>query len=299
MSWAAHELETYVLQKHLKTRASYVAMLFGVLLPDLFTKLPVYGINVGKSSFLKAGTPFRYHRGWPGVGFTHTLFFSAVVALLVLRITRQRAWFIGVLLGGWSHVFTDVFDSAGTMVFFPFSTQHYSAGMWGYAAQAGRYGDAAAYYSSLGGVWDFFWLCMVVFTARTVLRADYFVDVVVPNDPFWPWVRRRFALSPRVMLALYRSFFVYGSSRIFGWFLWSRVFNPQRGTQVLDWTWRGPHWISAVSFPWPGFAVFAENTARGAIALTAFFVVVWWLLGRHLWSNAGVAAAGLVHEASS
>ena len=32
MSWAAHELESYVIQKHVKAKVSYVAILLGCLL---------------------------------------------------------------------------------------------------------------------------------------------------------------------------------------------------------------------------------------------------------------------------
>ena len=47
MSWAAHELESYFLQKHTKLRVSYLAILLGCLSPDLLTKLPVYGLDLG------------------------------------------------------------------------------------------------------------------------------------------------------------------------------------------------------------------------------------------------------------
>lgn len=153
MSWAAHELESYFLQEHLKsrfkTKISYLAVLLGCLLPDLLTKLPVYGLNIGNMTLIKAGEPWKYHRGWPGVGPTHSLLFIVLVSLLLLAWKKNRAWAFGLLIGGVAHVLTDCFDSVGTMLFFPFTTQLYSTGMWAYAAQAGRYGDASAYYSSL------------------------------------------------------------------------------------------------------------------------------------------------------
>jgi len=52
VSWAAHELESYFLQKHVKVKVSYVAVLLGCLLPDLFTKLPVYGVHIGSMTFI-------------------------------------------------------------------------------------------------------------------------------------------------------------------------------------------------------------------------------------------------------
>ena len=109
--------------------------------------------------------------------------FGAVVAALVLRFTRSRAWALGLLIGTAAHVVTDVNDTAGTMLFFPFSTVTVTTGMWKHAAYLGRYGDAAAYYSSPGGLWDTAWLVVVLVAARRTLRAEYFHTVVVPADP--------------------------------------------------------------------------------------------------------------------
>ena len=72
MSWAAHELESYFLQKHTKAKVSYLAILLGCLLPDLFTKLPVYGITIHGKKFFHAQVPYKYHRGFPGVLVTLT-----------------------------------------------------------------------------------------------------------------------------------------------------------------------------------------------------------------------------------
>lgn len=286
MSWAAHELESYVIQKHTKLKISYLAILLGCLLPDLFTKLPVYGLHIGNLTFLKANFPAKYHRGWPGVGPTHSLLFGALVALTLLAVTKNRAWALGLLAGQWAHVLTDTFDSVGTMLFFPFSTQHYSTGMWAYAAQAGRYGDAAAYYSSFGGVWDFFWLCMAL-TGYKVFRRDFFFGTVMPNDPAWGWLRRRFGLSDRALLAAYRAWFIYGGSRIFAWFLWARVLNPARGSQFLDWSWRGPSWVQRVEFPARDWGNFAQSTVVGLVGLALALAVIWLTAGRRMWLRAG------------
>jgi membrane-bound metal-dependent hydrolase YbcI (DUF457 family) len=289
VSWAAHELESYILQQHLpkKLKASYLAILLGCLLPDLFTKLPVYGLKIGDVTYIKAQEPWKYHRGWPGVGFTHSLLFIVLFSLLILWWRKNRAWFVGLLIGGWAHVLTDTFDSVGTMLFFPFTTQHYTTGMWAYASQAGRYGDSAAYYSSFGGVWDLGWLLLAL-TGWRVLRRDYFMASVIPTDPAWGWLRSRFRLSDDILLGAYRAWFVYGASRIFAWFFWARVLNPERGTQTLDWSWGGPSWVQKA----PRFQT--ASTWGGAIALTiwgaaAFSVttwVLWRLVGRRLWDRA-------------
>lgn len=287
MSWAAHELESYFLQSHIKTKISYLAILLGCLLPDLFTKLPVYGLHIGNVTLIKAREPWKYHRGWPGVGFTHSLLFVLVFSYLVLAIWRNRAWFVGIALGGAAHVLTDCFDSVGTMLFFPFTTQHYSTGMWAYASQAGRYGDASAYYSSFGGVWDFFWLCLAL-GGPAVFTRKFFRQQVMPNDPAWAWLDRKFAIGETVMLALYRSYFVYGGCRIFAWFIWARTLNPKRAIQTLDWSWGGPNWVEkAPKFQsadtWGGF--FTQTTI-GIAGLTVSVWLLWLVLGRPLWARA-------------
>ena len=293
MSWAAHELESYFLQKHLKVKVSYLAILLGCLLPDLFTKLPVYGLEIGGHQLFHASIPYKYHRGFPGVGFTHSLLFCVLFGLLVLAATRNRAWFVGLVVGGFAHVLTDMFDSVGTMVLFPFTSQHFSTGMWAYASQQGRYGDAAAYYSSLGGVWDFLWLCLALLSFR-VFSREFFFETVVPNDPIWAWMRRKFRMSDRTMLAVYRAYFVYGGARIFAWFGWARLLNPERGRQTLDWSWGGPRWawpdpvngtgpITAGSGSWLDVL---WNVARGGVLWAAAIWLLWRFVARPLYARA-------------
>lgn len=289
MSWAAHEFESYILKKHTGSRVSFLAVLFGCLLPDLFTKLPVYGFNLGALHLTHVSEPWKYHRGWPGVGPTHSLAFVVIVAGLVLALTRNRGWFLGVLIGGWAHVLTDCFDSAGTMLFFPFTTQHYSVGMWSYASQEGRYGDASAYYSSLGGVWDGLWLLSCIANIRIFTR-DYFFNEIAPHDPVWSWLQRRFALKVGTLLAIYRAYFVYGASRVVGWTLWARLMNPARGRDAVDITWGGPYWVDKAppfqrATTWGGFV---GLTAIGASCLGLLLATSWMLVGRRLWRRAGI-----------
>lgn len=284
MSWAAHEFESYVLQKHFGARVSFSAVLVGCLLPDLFTKLPVYGLDLGALHITHVTEPWKYHRGWPGVGPTHSLLFVALVSLLVLAVSRHRGWSLGLLIGGWAHVLTDCFDSAGTMLFFPFTTQHYSFGMWSYAAQEGRYGDASAYYSSLGGIWDMFWLC-VCLANRRVFTRRYFLEQVAPWDPFWSWMQRKWGMSTVVLLALYRSYFIYGAARVLGWALWARFVNPSRGIDMVDLSWGGPGWVDAAppfqrAATWAGFLA---QTAIGICGLSVTLLVLWRVLVRRLW----------------
>lgn len=287
MSWAAHELESYFLQKHVKARISYLAVLIGCFLPDLFTKLPVYGLNIGSVTLIKAHEPWKYHRGWPGVGFTHSFFFVIVVSLLVLAATKNRAWGLGILIGGFAHVLTDTGDSVGTMLFFPFTTQHYSIGMWAYASQEGRYGDASAYFSSFGGVWDLTWLAIAL-AGSAVFSQTFFRDNVAATDPAWSWMRRRFSFSDATLLAMYRAFFLYGACRIFAWSIWARFLNPDRGTQVLDLTWGGPSWVQKAprfqsADTWLGFF---GLTAIGSAGLLVISYAMWRTIGKRMWATA-------------
>ncbi|HMJ74769.1 MAG TPA: metal-dependent hydrolase [Iamia sp.] len=281
MSWAAHELESYVIGDHVKAKISYLAVLIGCLAPDMLTKLPVYGVHLGPISFEPAKEPWAYHRGWPGVGPTHGLLFGVLVGLLVLWLTKNRAWALGLVIGQWAHALTDICDSVGTMLFFPFTTQHYTVGMWAYAAQAGKFGDADAYYSSLGGVWDTLWLVFVLFGWRALTR-EFFFTRIVADDPVWGWLRRRFRLSNRAMLALYRAYFCYGLTRIIAWTGIARL----RSKAPIDWTWGGPSFVEKAPSSWPGWGDFLLNSLRGAVLFALAGYVVWRLIGRRLWERA-------------
>ena len=97
---------------------------------------------------------------------------------------RNRAFTVGYLLGFAAHVLTDVNDSVGTMLLFPFMTINWTVQTWAYAAtvEGGKYLDAAAYYSSLGLVMDVFWLVVVLLSWR-VLTREYWRTQIVPADP--------------------------------------------------------------------------------------------------------------------
>jgi hypothetical protein len=239
MSWAAHDLEPYVFQRHLGNGVaiSFVAVLLGSWGPDLLTKWFVYGVTlVGVHA--KADDPVRFHRGWPGVGFTHSLTFGLALGALVFLATRSRPWALGLTLGIWMHVLSDTGDTVGSMLFFPW-THHFTLGAWAYAGQTGRIPDAAAYYSGLGFVWDALWIVLAV-ACWPVLRRSYFFERVVPADGFWAWTGRR--LPDDVLLALYRGAVFFGVCRFAIWMLWAHVLHHYD----FDPTWGGPHWAPAV-----------------------------------------------------
>ena len=113
----------------------------------------MYGIDFF-GIVVKADNPAQFHRGWPGVGFTHSLMFGVVLGAVVFAVSRNRLWAVSILIGQWAHALTDIGDTVGTMLFFPFSTHLFSVGAWAYAGQTGRWTDAGAYYSGIGFVWD-------------------------------------------------------------------------------------------------------------------------------------------------
>lgn len=53
MSWAAHEFENYFIQRHVGLKASFLGVVLGTQLSDLFTKGFVYS----------ADDPAQFHRG--------------------------------------------------------------------------------------------------------------------------------------------------------------------------------------------------------------------------------------------
>ncbi len=272
MSWAAHEFENYFLQRHVGLKASFLGIVLGTLLPDLLTKALVYSSD----------DPAQFHRGWPGVGFTHSFIFGFVVAVGVLAVTRSRSWAIGILVGQWAHVLTDIADTAGVMPFFPFSTESVTVSMWRHAAAEGRYGDASAYYSSLGGVWDLFWLVVLVAFATRTLRRDYFRQVVVAADPrAWAWLHRTLRLGEDGLLLLYRGFLFYGLGRMLSWFLYSRFvlrdpFEPH---------WNGPSFVAGNDLSDAGWAEVLVRTTIGGVLFAGFLWLCWRLFISRLWAR--------------
>lgn len=281
MSWATHELENYFIVKHTKTKAAFLFIALGAFAPDLLTKGFVYGFKIGDFGFSNSD-PIKFHRGWPGAGFSHSILFGVIIAAFILRFTRERGWALGFLIGHLAHVFTDINDTAGTMLMFPFSTVQVTTGMWKHAAYKGRYGDAAAYYSSLGGVWDTFWLVLVVVFARNTLTKRFFRDVVVPGDPrSWGWLQRRFRLDERALVAIYRGWIFYGACRIAAWSLFARF----RSSQGLDLTWGGPRDIARRDLYGGSWVRATASVAIGTILVAVTLILSWRLILKRWWQE--------------
>jgi hypothetical protein len=240
MSWAAHDLEPYAIQKHLGLKVAFVPLLIGSYAPDLFTKWFVYGVTVFGIS-LKADDPTQFHRGWPGFGFTHSLLFGMLIGLVLWRLINP-IWGVSFMIGQWAHAITDVGDTVGSMLFFPW-IQNIHIGAWAYAGHTGRFTDAAAYFSGLGSMWDLVFVVYGLVNWRLLTRA-YFTETIVQADGFWGKARR--VVPETGLLTLYRVAFFYGTCRWIAWTLWAHGINDY----PYDLTWGGPHWVDAQHPDW-------------------------------------------------
>jgi membrane-bound metal-dependent hydrolase YbcI (DUF457 family) len=292
VSWAAHQFEIYAVQAHLprkmRGQVSFWGIFLGDFTPDFLSKFWVYGITIGGTHY-GSDLPHQWHRGWPGMGFTHTLFFGVLAMLGVWAWKRNRAFAIGYLFGYAAHALTDVNDSVGTMLLFPFTTANWTLETWAYAAtvEGGKYLDAAAYYSSFGLVMDLFWFAVVLFSWRVFTR-EYWRTQVVPVDPHvWAWFGRW--LPERGLLALYRATMFYGVSRLVAWTTWAHVLERPvidgavRRGYPMDWSWKGPWWLDARTLPHVPPVIVLPVTL-GLLAL------VYWAAGR-AWDPMGRAEA--------
>ena len=263
MSWAAHQFEVYAVQAHLpkkmRGKVSFWGIFFGDFTPDFLSKFWVYGITINGHHY-GASVPHKWHRGWPGMGITHTVFLGVVFTTVWWLWKRNRAFAIGYLLGYAAHALTDVNDSVGTVLLFPFSAVNWTLKTWAYAAtvSGGKYLDAAAYYSSLGLAMDVFWFIVVLLSWRCLTRDFWRTQVVVADPRTWAWLGKW--LPERGLLALYRATFFYGLCRMISWSVWAHVIarpvidGVRHHGYPYDLSWTGPWWIQARSLrhvnPW-------------------------------------------------
>ncbi len=236
MSWAAHDLEPYLLRAKLGAAISVPFCIVGSYSPDIFTKWAVYGLDFAGTKHI-VDDPVQLHRGFPGVGFTHTLLFPLIIAGLIFLASKKRLWAVSFLIGAWAHVFSDTLDSVGVMVLWPLTDWHMHFDVWEYVGEAGRRTDAIAYYTSFGGVWDAFWAVWLLARWRTLTTA-VFVREIYPSDPFWPWARRKLGMAGA--LAIYRASAFFGFTSIVAWTLWAIFVNDVHNS--FDWTLHGPQW---------------------------------------------------------
>jgi len=269
VSWAAHQFEYYAIQGHLPRRwagrISFLAIVLGDQTCDFVGKAWTYGYDVGGTHY-GPEQPAQWQRGWPGLGFSHSIFWAFLLAGFVYLVTkRNRAWTIGVFIGVCMHVMTDIGDSVGTMLAFPFTTEHFTIGAWSYGVTpGGRNLDAAAYYSSLGFVTDVAWLGLALTNWRCLTREYWRTEIVTADPRAWAWLGRR--LPERALVTLYRSWFIYGVCRLVAWTLWAHAIEHHE----WDLSWGGPAWLPKIEFdhPAPWVAVLGAGVCIMVSAVT-------------------------------
>ena len=243
MSWAAHDLEPYLFRVKLGGAISLPFCLAGSYSPDILTKWAVYGLGFSGHRKL-VDDPVQLHRGFPGVGFTHTLVFGAVIGALIFLLSHNKMWAFSFILGEWAHVFSDTLDSVGVMIFWPLTDWHMHLDVWEYVGEAGRKLDAIAYYTSLGGVWDALWAGWLALHWR-MFTQEYFHREIVPRDKFWIWLQTK--TTDTMMLTLYRGSAFFGVASVLGWYIWALLLNDFHA--ALDWSLGGPQWAPRVGPP--------------------------------------------------
>ena len=237
MSWAAHQFEVYLVHAHLPRRmrggVSFWAVAAGDFLPDFLSKFWVYGVTIGGTHY-GASVPHQWHRGWPGMGVTHTVAFGLVVRGAGLAVAAQCAVTVGVALGCVVHVVADIGDTAGVMLLFPFSTASFAPPVGlRRRPRGGKYLDAAAYYSSFGVVADVVWLIATL--SRGAALLDHW-RTGVPADRLWQ--RLSTVMPERALLALYRGLFFFGLCRMLAWTLWARVLADRMSSAPSTSPWK-------------------------------------------------------------
>ena len=105
MSWSAHDLEPYAIQRHLGGRVAIIPLLLGSYSPDLFSKWFVYGLVSWRiltaEYFRTVIVPADPVWGWFGKRLPETALLALYRASFFYGCTRWVAWLI------WAHVIHD------------------------------------------------------------------------------------------------------------------------------------------------------------------------------------------------
>ncbi|HET9601781.1 MAG TPA: metal-dependent hydrolase, partial [Acidimicrobiales bacterium] len=233
-----------------------------------------------------ASVPHQWHRGWPGMGFTHSVAFGLVAATITWIWRRNRAVTVGVAIGCVVHVLADVGDTAGVMVLFPFSTTSFTLRLWAYGATAGggKFLDAAAYYSSLGLIADLVWLLGLLVSWRALTRQRWLTEVV-PAEPRL-WARLSRTMPEPALLALYRGLFFFGLCRMIAWALWAHLLarpvieGKTRFGYPFDLTRVSPRWMTPRSLDPIDTWLVPPVSAAVLVGVYALAIVLWEPMGR-------------------
>jgi hypothetical protein len=122
----------------------------------------------------------------------------------------------------------------------------------------------------------------VVIFARGVLKTEYFRAVVVPADVgVWSFLHRRLHLSANGLLIVYRTYFLYGFSRMTAWFLYAR-FNVKTPFQP---NWGGPRYLPGNDLSGASVPEMLVRTLTGGLLFVLFLWVCWITFGQRLWDR--------------
>ena len=166
----------------------------------------VYGIHIGGWD-LKASDPVQFHRGWPGVGFTHSLLYGVVISPPLLAAAREQD--LGDQLsdrpvGARDHRHRrHGRDDAALPVDDPHPLRR--VGVRGPDRARDRCGGLLQWSRR---VWDAVWIVYGIFSWR-VLTRSYFEQHVFTADEFWSRANKYLPMA--ALLVVYRAAFFYGN----------------------------------------------------------------------------------------
>ena len=92
MSWAAHDIEPYLLRAKLGASISVPFCIIGSYSPDILTKWAVYGLDFSGSK---------------------KLLFSVLIALVIFLWSKNRAWAVSFVIGAWPTCFPTRWTPSG------------------------------------------------------------------------------------------------------------------------------------------------------------------------------------------
>ncbi|MCK4758064.1 MAG: metal-dependent hydrolase [Thermoplasmata archaeon] len=271
MCWFAHDLEPFALKALFKRKLSLIWLLFGSLSPDLFTK-----------TFIQFGLIPVYQHRHVGIGITHTFFFGLLVGYILYLIFNKHSThkyakivLISFVIGQWSHVVFDMFDTSGCMIFFPFNIELYSFGFWQYGAQLHFWGDLYVFFHSAAIIIESIWLVYAWSHGWQMMTNKYFVKEILIHEKL-AWITDKFGEwtgKARYVARVLYSFYFVGGLRLPIWMLYVWVFYvPASEAEAL----RGMN-IGAEFFN--NFWLFAIVMAVMMMAIT-YATWKWWKIAR-------------------
>ena len=121
VSWAAHDLEPYAIQRHTRWKIAFVPLLLGSYAPDMMTKWFVYGIHLGPVGPEGDATPRSSIAAGRASASRTRSSTAPSSASFFWKGFGSKLWGISFMIGEWAHALTDTGDTVGTMLLFPWT----------------------------------------------------------------------------------------------------------------------------------------------------------------------------------